>query len=137
MPFLLIQISNTYCQKSYYGFWGFLVISSTSEIFLIYTFLTVERRPFSFFVEFAQIYILFLYWKKHCNLFFDDTLKIYCWALCYLDSNFKKQALLKLRVVEYSISLFLISHLCLFQWIFCQRNLWNNYHFLIKIIKIQ
>ena len=44
--FPFTQISNDYCQKSYSGFWGFLVISTTSQIFLIYTFLTMKRQPF-------------------------------------------------------------------------------------------
>ena len=43
------QISNGNCQKSYNGFGGFLVISTTSEIFLICTFLTMKQRPFEFF----------------------------------------------------------------------------------------
>ena len=44
--FPFTQISKDYCQKSYNGFWGFLVISTTSQIFLIYTFLKMKRRPF-------------------------------------------------------------------------------------------
>ena len=35
LPFLFTQISKDYFQKSYNGFWGFLVISTTSQIFLI------------------------------------------------------------------------------------------------------
>ena len=46
LRFPFTQISNDYCQKSYNGFWGFLVISSTSQIFLIYTFVTMKRRDF-------------------------------------------------------------------------------------------
>ena len=44
--FSFTQISKDYCQKSYNGFWGFLAISTTSQIFLIYTFLKMKRRPF-------------------------------------------------------------------------------------------
>ena len=40
------QISNYYCQKSYDGFRVFLGSSTTSQIFLIYTFLIKKRRPF-------------------------------------------------------------------------------------------
>ena len=40
------QISNDYRQKSYNGFWVFLGSSNTSQIFLIYTFLTKKRRLF-------------------------------------------------------------------------------------------
>ena len=46
LPFPFTQISKDYCQKSYNGFWGFLVISTTSKIFLIYTFLKMKRPPF-------------------------------------------------------------------------------------------
>ena len=42
----LFQISNAYCQKSNNGFWVFLGSSTTSHVFLIYTFLTKKRRPF-------------------------------------------------------------------------------------------
>ena len=49
MFFPFTQISNDYCQKSYNGFWGFLVISTTSQIFLIYTFLKMKQRHFLFF----------------------------------------------------------------------------------------
>ena len=37
-----------YCQKFDNGFRGFLVISTTSQIVLIYTFLKMKRRPFQF-----------------------------------------------------------------------------------------
>ena len=45
-PFPFFQISNGYCQKSYNGFQVFLGSSSTSQIFMIYTFLTKKRRLF-------------------------------------------------------------------------------------------
>ena len=76
LPLPFTQISNDYIQKSYNGFWGFLVISATSQIFLIYTFLTMKRRPCYFFLKFARICILLLYfskWKKHYNLLFNDV----------------------------------------------------------------
>ena len=46
------------------GFWGFLVISTTSQIFLIYTFLKMKWRPFYFFcslctdMHFASLFFL-------------------------------------------------------------------------------
>ena len=46
LPFPFFQISNDYCQKSYNGFRRFSVISTTSQIFLIYTILKMKRRPF-------------------------------------------------------------------------------------------
>ena len=44
MVFPFTQISNDYCQKSYNGFWGFLINPTTSQIFLIYTFVTMKQR---------------------------------------------------------------------------------------------
>ena len=63
LPFPFFQISNDYCQKYYNGFRGFLVISNTSQIFLIHTFLTMKRRPFYLFLKFARICILFLHFS--------------------------------------------------------------------------
>ena len=51
--------------KSYNGFWGFLVISRASQIFLIYIFVTVKRRQFWFFFKFARICISFLYFFQN------------------------------------------------------------------------
>ena len=49
LSFPFTQISKDYCQKSYNGFWSFLVISTTSQIFLICIFLKMKRRHFYFF----------------------------------------------------------------------------------------
>ena len=46
LSFLFLQISDDYSQKSYSGFPGYLGISTTSQMFLIYTFVTVKLRPF-------------------------------------------------------------------------------------------
>ena len=70
MPFLFFQISNDYCQKSYgkivlfyNGFRGFLWSATTSQIFLIYTFLTngpfknvwtLHGNTFCFFIFFLN-----------------------------------------------------------------------------------
>ena len=58
--------------------------------------------------------LFFSKWKKHYNLPFGGTFKMYCFALCWLKFKLQKQALLKLRVVKYAISFFSISDLCLF-----------------------
>ena len=65
MLFPFTQISNDYCQKSYNGFGGFLVISTSSQIFLIYTLVTMKRRHFYVFWKFARICILFLYFFQN------------------------------------------------------------------------
>ena len=51
--------------------------------------------------------LFFSKWKQHYNLPVDDTFKMYCCALCWLKFKLQKEALLKLRVVEYAISFFL------------------------------
>ena len=65
MLFPFTQISNDYCQKSYNGLGGFLVISTSSQIFLIYTLVTMKRRHFYVFWKFARICILFLYFFQN------------------------------------------------------------------------
>ena len=60
-----------YCQKPYSWFWGFLVISTMSQIFLTYTFFKMKWRPFYFFFSFpgyAIWFFIFSKWKKHDNL---------------------------------------------------------------------
>ena len=51
-PFPFTHISKDYCQKSYNGFWGFLVISTASPIIWIYTFLIKKQMPFYLFIYF-------------------------------------------------------------------------------------
>ena len=68
------------------SFREFLVISTTSQIFLIYTFLTMKRRHFYLFIwnlpGYVFCFIIFSKWKKHYHLPFDDKVKMYCCALC-------------------------------------------------------
>ena len=45
---------------------------------------------------------------------FYDTFKMYCSALCQSEVKLHKQVVFKLRFVEYAISFFSISYLCLF-----------------------
>ena len=80
-----LQISNDYCQKSYNGFRGFLVISATSQIFWSTHFWKWNGDPLKFFWNlhrYAFCFFIFSKWKKHYNLPFDDTFKMYCCALC-------------------------------------------------------
>ena len=51
-PFPFTHISKDYCQKSYNGFWGFLVISTASPIIWIYTVLIKKQLPFYLFIYF-------------------------------------------------------------------------------------
>ena len=48
-----------------FGFQGFLVISTTSQIFLNYRFVTMKRRHFFIFLKFARICTLFLYFFQN------------------------------------------------------------------------
>ena len=77
LPFPFTKISKDSCQKSYNGIWGFLVICTTSKIFLTYTFLRMKRRPFYLFFFNLHGYAFWVFsfskWKKHDNLPFDDT----------------------------------------------------------------
>ena len=119
LPFSFTQISKDYCQKSYNRFRGFLLTSTTSQMFLIYT--KWNGGPFILFylfvfsictdIHFGSLFVLN---ETHDNLLFDDTFKMYCCALQSLKLKLRKQDLLKFRVVEYAISFFLTSYLCLF-----------------------
>ena len=70
LPFPFTQISKAYCQKSYNRFWGFLAISTTSQIFLIYTFLKMKRRPFYLFIFFFNLhgYAFWLFFLNKRNM---------------------------------------------------------------------
>ena len=70
LPFPFTQISKDYCQKSYYGFCGFLVISITSQIFLIYTFLKMKLRPFffCFFSIYTDMHFGSLFFRNKRNM---------------------------------------------------------------------
>ena len=59
--FPFFQIPNDYCQKSYDGFRGLLVISTTSQIFLIYTFENVTVTLSNFFKTPADMHFVFLF----------------------------------------------------------------------------
>ena len=139
MLFPFTQISNDYCQKSYNGFWGFLVISTTSQIFLIYTFVTMKRRQFNFFLKFARICILFLHVFLNERNITTSLLMIHlkCTVVHYvnLNSSSKNKPFLNygflnmlLRFFDFLFMFILIKLL--------SKNLPNNYHLLIQISKI-
>ena len=106
--FPLFQISNDYCQKSYYGFQGFLESSTTSQIFLIYTFLTKKRRHFFNFFEICTemrfVSLFFLNERNIATILL--MIQMYCSSLCWSKFKLHKQVVLKLRAVEYAISFF-------------------------------
>ena len=87
--FPLFQISNDYCQKSYYGFQGFLESSATSQVFLIYTFLTKKRRHFFNFFEICTemrfVSLFFLNERNIATILLMIHLK--CTVLHYADLN--------------------------------------------------
>ena len=87
--FPFTQISSGYCRKSYNGFWGLLVISPATQIFLIYTFVTMKRRHFYIFLKFAQICILFRYFFQNERNITTFLLVVHlkCTVLHYADLN--------------------------------------------------
>ena len=58
---------------------------------------------------------------KYCSVSFHDEFKIGHCVLRYTKLKIKKQVIFKLRAVEYAISFFPISCLCLFSQGFCQK----------------
>ena len=123
----------------YNGFLKFLWSSTSSEIFLIYKFLTMKRRPFENFLKFARnvfCFFIFSKWKKYCNLTFNDTFKMYCCALCSSKFKLHKEAVFKLRTVEHAI---LVFFGILFIFVLARllsKPFWKNYRFLKQISKI-
>ena len=88
--FYLYPNSKDYCQKSYNGFWGFLVISSTSQIFLIYNFLKMKLRPFYLFIffQFAWICILvFYFFLNERNMTASLLIHLKCTVVHYTNLN--------------------------------------------------
>ena len=80
-----------------------------------------------FFLIWTVNWNLFLWffkkWKKYYyNLTFDDTLKMYCCALCWSKSKLNKQTLFKSRAAEYAISFF-----CDFLLTFIFMRLYNRH----------
>ena len=127
------QISNDYCQKSYNGFWGFLVISTTSKIFLIYTFLKMKRRPF--FSICTDMHFVSLFFLNERNIT-TSLLMIHlkCTVVHYanLNSSSKNKPFLNYGLLNMLFRLF--DFLFMFMLIkVLSKNLWNKYHFLIQI----
>ena len=89
MAFPFIQISNDYCQKS---FREFLIISTMSQIFLIYTFLTMK---FIYLFEICpDIYFVSLFFLNERNIttsFLTTQLKCTVVHYANLNSSFKNK----------------------------------------------
>ena len=139
MPFPFIQISYEYCQKPYNGFLGFLVISTTSQILLIYIFLmTMKRRHFKFFLKFARICILFFFLNER-NIT-TSLLMIHLKGPIVHYANLSSSSKIKPFLYYGTLNvLFFFYYYFLFMFILMKllsKNLWNNYHFLIQISKI-
>ena len=137
MLFPFTQISNDYCQKCYDGFWGFLVISATSQLFLIYTFLTMKRWPFNFFEICTDMHFVSLFFLCERNIT-TSLLMIHlkCTVMHYanLNSSTKNKLFLTGRWICYFA---FFDFLFMFVLMKClSKNLWNSYHFLIQISKI-
>ena len=56
----------------------------------------------------AFCFSIFSKWKKYFKLLFKNTFKMYCCALLSSKFNLHKQAIFKLRAVEYAVSFFSI-----------------------------
>ena len=94
MLFSFTQSSYDYCQKSYNGFLGFLVISTMSQLFLIYAFVTMTQRH----LKIARICILFFYFCQNERNITTSLLMIHlkCTVVHYANIH------LKCTVVHYA-----------------------------------
>ena len=64
---------------------GFYEALLSHECFFIYKWLTMKQQTFKFFFEICMkmhFVSLFFLNKRNCNLTFDVTFKMNCWALC-------------------------------------------------------
>ena len=137
--FSFTQISNDYCQKS----WEFSVISAASQLFLIYTFLTMNWWLFYLFIYFSfeictDMHFVFLFFLNERNIT-TSLLMIHlkCVAVHYanLNSSSKNKLFLNCR----SLNMLFCFFDFLLMFILMKRlskNLWNNNHFFIQISKI-
>ena len=138
MSFFFFLISDDYCQKSYNGFRGFLGSSTTLQIFLIHTFLTMKWRSIFFFLNLHGNTFFSLFFLKERNIaMFLLMIHLKCTVVHYanLNSNFLNKPFLNYGSLN-------MLH-CFFNFLFMltlrrllSKILWNNYHFLIQISEI-
>ena len=70
------------------GFWGFLVISTMSQIFLIYTFVTMKRRHFFFFNLHGYAFRFFIVFQNESNITTSPLMiHLKCTIVHYADLN--------------------------------------------------
>ena len=127
MLFPFTQISNDYCQKFYNGFSGFLVFSTSWQIFNDGTFKffwNLQGYAFCFFIFFQNE------WNITTSLF---VIHLKCTAVHYakLNSSSKNKPFLNYELLNMLFHFFIFILIKLL-W----KNLWNNYRFLIQIYKI-
>ena len=127
MLFSFTQISYDYCQKSYNGFWGFLVISTMSQLFLIHAFVTI-------FLEIARTCILFFYFSQNERNITTSLLMIHlkCTIVHYANLNSRSKNKLFLNYGLLNMLFRFFDFLFMFILNFCQKT----YNFLIQISKI-
>ena len=130
MPFPFFHVLNYCCQKSCNGFRVFLGSSTTSQIFLIYTFLA--KNVFEIFTEMHFVSLFFLNERNITTSLLMIHLK--CTVVHYSNVNstsinkpFFNYGLLNMLLLFFSISYL--------TWLL-SKKLWNNYHFLMQISKI-
>ena len=135
MSFLFTQISKNHCQKSYNGFWGFLVISTTSQVFLIYTFSTM-KYPFDFFeicTDMDLVSLSFLNEKNITTSLLMMHLKYTVVHYTKLNSSFKNKPFLNYGSFDMLFRFFSISYLRLRFLIWCSilQNISMSNHLVI------
>ena len=140
MSFFFFQISNGYCQKSFNEFWEFLWNSATSQIYLIYTFLTIRWWPFEFFFNFRKS----TFFKKSVVLQLFPNLKCSVVYYANVNSSSVNKPFLNYVSLNMLFRLFLglfVFCFCLFFYllfifIFTKFFPKTLYHFSIQISKI-
>ena len=122
LPFLFFHISNDYCQKCYgktiffyEGFSRVLMKFYTSRKFWIYILLTIKRWPFWNLEISTEIHFVSLFFLNERNIATSLLIiHLKCTAVHYANLNSNSINKPYLRSVEYAISFFSISYLCLF-----------------------
>ena len=113
-------------QPFYNGFRGFLWSSTTLQILFIYILLTVKQRSFYFYFLFFEVstemHFVSLFFLNVRNIVTSLLIALLkCTVVHYANLNSSSINNSYLWVIEYAISFFFISYLCLFYGSFCQK----------------
>ena len=131
MPFPFFEISNDFCQKSYNGFRGFLVISTLPHKYFWSTHLWQwNRGPFIFFWNLhGYAFCLFFLNKRNITTCLLMT-HLKCTVVHYanLNSSSINKLFLNYRPLNILFRFFRFLIYVYFMKLL-SKNLWNNYHF--------